>query len=588
MKFFRKCSFLSLYFLSFLCASVVNGLALDREAFTFTNYDLTLQIDPEQHRLGARGQITLRNDSPAPQKFVVLQISSSLDWRAITLGGNANGKGNDKGLQFVTQIYTSDIDHTGGLTEAVITLPQPIAPQATVELNIAYEGVILLDATRLTRIGTPEDAATGSDWDQINSNFTAVRGAGYVAWYPIATESANLSEGNSLFDAVGRWKAREVNTAMSVTFKLTKEAVVLFSGYSTPAINHEEAVAKIDAFSMPRFGVNVPVFAIADYKKLDVKGFSSIDYFPAKELAAQSYADLLGTLDPLPEAHGPKGIQVVQLPDPAAASFASENLLLTPLQSIVTEQDRLTLIYALARQKTRSPRPWISEGLAHLAQIIDVEHQHGRKAALDYLNVHLSLLTELEKRIPPVDSSVAKPGDTTPNPSLIDTTDEVYMQTKAMWVWSMLRDMLEDPRLGIVLSSSSDNKTDSDMQKLIEKTTQRDLQWFFDDWVYHDRGLPDFKIDSAFPVKTPTGSYMVTVTVTNLGNAGAEVPITVKSTNGDAVKRLVVQARSKGVVRIEVPGGPKEIMVNDGSVPESDLTNNVFKLEEAATPKSVP
>ncbi len=62
-------------------------------------------------------------------------------------------------MQFVTQPYTSDIDHTGGLSEAIVTLPQAVAPQATVELEIAYEGVIVLDATRLTRIGTPEDAA---------------------------------------------------------------------------------------------------------------------------------------------------------------------------------------------------------------------------------------------------------------------------------------------------------------------------------------------------------------------------------------------------------------------------------------------
>ena len=82
-----------------------------------------------------------------------------------------------------------------------------MAPQGTIELEVAYEGVILLDATRLTRIGTPDEAATSTDWDQIDTKFTAVRGAGYVAWYPIATEVANLSEGNSLFEVLNRWKS---------------------------------------------------------------------------------------------------------------------------------------------------------------------------------------------------------------------------------------------------------------------------------------------------------------------------------------------------------------------------------------------
>src|ERR1700683_1372930 len=106
--------FKSLLFPCALCASVVNGFALDREAFSITNYDLSLQIEPEQHRLGARGKITLRNDSSTAQKIAVLQISSALDWRAVRAG--------DEAVQFVTQPYTSDIDHTGSLSEAIITL----------------------------------------------------------------------------------------------------------------------------------------------------------------------------------------------------------------------------------------------------------------------------------------------------------------------------------------------------------------------------------------------------------------------------------------------------------------------------------
>ncbi len=129
----------------------------------------------------------------------MLQISSSLDWRSVKAG--------DKAVQFVTQPYTSDIDHTGRLSEADRYVAAAGRSQGAIELEIGYEGVILLDATRLTRIGTPEEAANSTDWDQIDPEFTAVRGAGYVAWYPIATDVANLSEGNSLFEVLGRWKS---------------------------------------------------------------------------------------------------------------------------------------------------------------------------------------------------------------------------------------------------------------------------------------------------------------------------------------------------------------------------------------------
>jgi len=117
------------------------------------------------------------------------------------------------------------------------------------------------------------------------------------------------------------------------------------------------------------------------------------------------------------------------------------------------------------------------------------------------------------------------------------------------------------------------------MPRLIAAQTQRDLGWFFDDWVYHDRGLPDFKIESAFSRKVTANQFLLTITVDNLGGAGAEVPLTVKFMGGEVRKRLEVRAKSKGTIRVETPGTPQEIAVNDGSVPEVNMTNNVFKVE---------
>ena len=208
--------------MKFLCiacvlgALVVPSVALDREAFTFTNYDLTVRIEPEQQRLGARGKLTLRNDSPTPQKDIALQISSTLDWKSIQAAG--------KPVQFVTHEYTSDIDHTGALSEAIVTLPHEVPPKGAIELTIGYEGIVPLNVTRLTRVGLPEDKARHIDWDQISKSFTAVRGIGYVVWYPVAAESANLSEGNSVAETEARWNARFANTTMSLMFESTIDA----------------------------------------------------------------------------------------------------------------------------------------------------------------------------------------------------------------------------------------------------------------------------------------------------------------------------------------------------------------------------
>ena len=72
---------------------------------------------------------------------------------------------------------------------------------------------------------------------------------------------------------------------------------------------------------------------------------------------------------------------------------------------------------------------------------------------------------------------------------------------------------------------------------------------------------------------------MVTVTVENLGDAGAEVPLTLNMVEGQVTKRLQVLGKSKAIVHIEAASAPQEVLVNDGSVPESDMSNNVYKIE---------
>ena len=72
---------------------------------------------------------------------------------------------------------------------------------------------------------------------------------------------------------------------------------------------------------------------------------------------------------------------------------------------------------------------------------------------------------------------------------------------------------------------------------------------------------------------------MLTITLDNVGAAGAEVPIIVKFTGGEILQRLEVRAKGKATIRVEMTGAPQEIVVNDGSVPERDMTNNSFKVE---------
>ena len=568
-------------FLGFFCVSVGNAFALDREAFSFTRYDLNVRVEPGQQRLGVRGKITLRNDSRTPQKIAVLQISSSLNWRSIQAG--------EKPLQFVAQPYTSDIDHTGELSEAVVTLPEAVAPQATIALEIGYEGVIVLDPTRLTRIGAPEAAARSADWDQISTKFTAVRGAGNVAWYPIASEAGNLSEGNSEFDAVRRWRTRETASTMHLEIVVPSEdenerPELLVNAQTCPTaleVGHEF----VADCSFPALGLVAPTFVMADYEVAD-RADIAVHYLHGHDVAAAAYADAAEKVTPLitdwfgsPRSKA----QTADLDDPNAAPFESGSLLLMPLVNADSKAAGLTSAHQLTHAAISSPRPWINEGLAHFAQALYVEHQSGRQAALDYMTTHRVTMTgaENEKGKP----TTAPRSEDEVNRSLVNTADEELYRSKAMCVWWMLRDMVGDQALKKALGSyrPEQDQDPSYMQKLIQQQTQNDLEWFFDDWIYRDRGLPDFKVESAFSRKSMNDVYLLTVTVQNLGQAGAEVPITVKFAGGEVMKRIEVRGNSKGVIRLETTKPPDEIVVNDGSVPESDATNNAFKIAPGAT-----
>src|ERR1700675_651707 len=282
--------FLFVFVLRNLGAFTSAAWALDREAFTIAKYDLQITLEPAQQRLGARGKITLRNDSAQPQRIVALQLSSSLNWRSIRLDGKA--------VQFVSQPYMSDIDHTGELSEAIVTLPVEIKPKDSAELEIGYEGVIPLDTTRLTRVGVPDAIAKHTSWDQISPSFTAVRGAGYVAWYPITTESADFSEGNSLFEVVDRWKAREAGSefkAKLVASGVTGEAPRFMicspgSQGSIAAMGREPQVSA--ECSWTRLGAVTPTFALANYHDLSKPPFYLFS-LPGHEEGAATYSNAL-------------------------------------------------------------------------------------------------------------------------------------------------------------------------------------------------------------------------------------------------------------------------------------------------------
>jgi len=562
--------------LCILCGFAPAVMALNREAFTITKYDLQVQLEPDQQRLGVRGKITLRNDSALAEKVVALQISSSLNWRSVRADG--------KPLQFVSQPYVSDIDHTGGLSEAIVALPVEIKPKDSVIVEIGYEGVIALDSTRLTRVGVPEGVAKHTSWDQMSPAFTAVRGAGYVAWYPITTEAADFSEGNSLFEVGDRWKAREAGSEFKARLTLTGSGgdrpVVLLCGASaggTTDFGRDWSLTSDCEWTV--LGTVAPTFVTADYVAQS-KPPLSLFSLAGHEAGATTYANALEPAMKFVSGWFGKSnapIVVADFVDANSAPFESGTLLMASMAAADSKLAGINLVHELVHSALPSSRPWVYEGLAHFAEALYRQDQGGRQAALDFLGIHRAAFLDSEKEV------AVSAGKNAGQP-LAGTFDETYYRSKAAYVWWMLRDMVGDAALKQAIGNyrAEEDRDPKYVEKLVEAAAKRDLGWFFDDWVYRDRGLPDFKVQSVHPWQTEKGVQIVTVTLENKGDAGAEVPFRVIFAEGEITTRLEVRARSTATTRVETPSVATQIVVNDGSVPEVDLTNNAYTIPAAA------
>jgi hypothetical protein len=576
--------------LLFWLAALLPAFAVDREAFTITRYQLEVQVDRTAHVMAVTGKVTLRNDSNTPQKLVTLQVSSSLAWNGIAL--------DSKLLQWLGDTYTSDIDHTGSLSEAIVTLPREAAPATTVTLDVQYGGTITQDATRLTRMGAPADVAARNDWDEINDSLTAIRGLGYVAWYPVAIEAVSLSDGNAVFDAIARWKHRHDRSGFEARIVVTEPAslaslcnAVNATGSSCGEVrelSESKTGGKLREFSntlhLDGLGETVPTFAIANYAEL-ARPTITLLHTPDHTSLARDYALAAEANDPLLHEWLPEPAQparVIELTDRNANPWQNGAVLFTPLRDAQTATVQLLLLPAQVAARFHSPHAWIQEGLERLLQVISVEGRSGRSVALEYLDQYREPLAQAEGLAHPKATTTKASENSAADNALLNTNDQLYLRGKGSFVFWMLRDMVGDEamRHSIGAYRGGADMDPSYFQRLVQANSKRDLEWFFDDWVYRDRGLPEFHVESAYPrpLLSEERSYLVTATIENRGTAGAEVPVMIQTPSGTKSVRVLVKAGEKGVGRIEVPVAPNQIVVNDGSVPEANMGNNVYEI----------
>ena len=585
----------------------------EREAVTYTAFDMDVHLRPAAQQLAVRALLTVRNDGHSPLAHIPLQISSSLDWETIRLAG--------RDIAFTVATLNSDVDHTGQLHEAAVVLATPLAPGATVDLDVTYSGTIPQSAQRLITIGTPEDAALHTDWDSIAVDFTGLRGFGNVVWYPVSSVPVILGDGARVFDEMGEHKLRISAARFRLT--LTDEfpngqapTVALINGHPVPLTLTEPSTASAEvagvasaSLDQPALGFEAPSLFLA-VRTAHQAANTTLYTIPDDDSAVEGWASaaafvtpfLEGWLGPSPRSQ----LTILDLPDPEDASFETGPLLVTPVRQAT--QDELDDVFAHALThawmctSTASPPAWLSEGVAHFMGTLWLEKQQGRKKALESLESGRTALALAEP---------ASPGEG-PGQPLAQAISPVYYRTKATYVFWMLRDLAGDTALSAALRAYSPtedaarglglNARSGYFEKLIKQAaansgessslgpspdSRRDLSWFFSDWIDADKGLPDIAIDSVFPSHTEGDNWLVAVSLSNSGYASAEIPVTVSNPQASVTQRVIVPARGKVTQRILMQGQPTNVQANDGTVPETEASIHVRTLDDAS-PSSPP
>jgi hypothetical protein len=599
-----------------------------RSGLLFTAYDLDARFTPATGHLAMRARVTLRNISGQPLNRVALQISSTLHWDSASLITNTGATP----LPLIQHLLDTDADHTGKSSEAILDLPAPLAPGATLTLDTLYSGNLSANASRLERLGASSSDALTTDWDTVGSASptssssssssaedtpapsdlpVALRGFGNVLWYPTASPQLFLGDGAKLFQAIGKQRLAEraatVHLRLAVEYRGVPPVAAYFCSRRQPLVAQPDdpanptgtGIATADFPTHP-LGFRQPSLFVVQQPEIGAAALpivlSSSDGSQSSE-SSDSGPNMLSveSTDPASIPHlaasaeriapllqtwlGAKPLTPLTILNNPGDPFEDDALLVAPLAKIASTNSSPALAHSLTHAWIHTGQPWFDEGLAQFMSLVWVEQDQGRPAAILELN---NLMQPLNIAEVGFDSEQAADASTAPvGQPLIAATDELYYRRKAAAVWWMLRNIAGDKPLQQALIEWRDQPFTSDdpsiqaigFEKLLEKTSGKDLGWFFSDWVLRDRGLPDLSILDVEPRLIAAGKghdagWLVSITVHNDGAPAVDVPLNVLSGAFTTNTRIHIAGFSNATTRVIVNSPPTEVILNDGSTPE--------------------
>ncbi len=561
----------------------------DRAAVMVTRYDLDVHLTPGMAGLEARAGLVVKNVSAAPVERVVLDVSSTLRWESVT------------GHGFTQSPVQTDADHTGYAQEVVIGLGRPLGAGESVSLTVFYGGKVEQSGARLELIGANATAARQADWDAVQATTddaaTSLRGFGNVMWYPVAAPVALLGEEKKLPDLVARMayqnQGARLKARVTVEYAGDPPDGVVLDGEvaelaKTPddtgtLIGDSEGVATAE-FAERAIGYrNVSLFLTAAHPVTTED--EVVESIAPHAEAAEPWVQGAEKVKPmLAEWFGPAPLKPMLLLEHDGQVYEDGAMVVAPLRD-VTDPDVLAagLVRAMTHawfQIGGAQNAWLDQGLPEFMRLLYLERTAGRGAVVEQLT-HAGVLLALVE----------------PGTALVKTEDQAFLRLKSAAVLWQLRDIVGEDVLRTAVAgfrhSLFVNAGLADdvraFERAVEKASGKDLGWFFADWVYADKGLPDLSIGLVSPRALPVkggkdGGYLVAIEVKNAGDAAAEVPVTVKANGVSATERLRVPAHGAASTRVVFETTPERVEVNDGTVPEMRSSTHAVDVRVTEKP----
>ncbi len=504
---------------------------------------LDLHLNLQNGQTAVRARLQVRNGGSEPLSRIVLQVSSSLLWQSARVVSPAGGS---QALPLQQHRVTTDVDHTGALSEVVLTLPEPLAAGGVVALDTFYSGLLGSSAERLERLGAPATRAALADWDTVSDTFTGLRGFGNVVWMPAVAVPSLLS---SPVDFVGAIDAERLRASVErVALRLTLETdgpvprtaffhglplslaeVAGDSGQVSPsAAVSDGASSSVDSsptdaaegvrlytaeWPLALLGTH-PASLFVTASQAQTAETDGVRVLTNRTDVSEAYAAAAERVRPmLQEWLGPRPartLTVVDLPLAGAQPFADGALLVAPLRAEEAKELAPSLVYPLAESwLPAGVAPWLAEGLPEFLRLLYLERTEGRDTALVDLSASGDALAR-EEALPSAEAS-----------ALTACVNATCARTKGAYVFSMLRniagaDALQQALAGWLgsrrpLADGPETTDARSLQRLLESAAGKKLDWFFADWVDRDAGLPDLTIVSVAPRQVERGTVNNTV-----------------------------------------------------------------------------